>query len=1253
MLTARDEGRVIFFCGAGISRARADLPDFFRLAERVMESLGVLIDSPAQKLIATARELEPIAGVGGLISADRIFGLLEREFRIQDIQTAVASALRPKENVDLSAHRTLIDLSTGPDGKTRIVTTNFDLLFERCKKSLVRWRPPRLPHPLRDEEFVGIIHLHGVVTETYDRAAGDGFVLSSAEFGRAYLSEGWATQFIQAAMDRYDIVFVGYSADDPPVQYLLEALNRSRSGAQRKLYAFHAGSESEAKARWSHKGVHSLSYDEGDNHNGLWNTLESWAVRARNAEKWADALIREARAGPETLLPHQRGQLVHLASTVDGARKFASAKRPPPSSWLCVFDPAVRYATPSKLNLLRKDGIYFDPFENYGIDSDVVPPKIEPEDHHTKREIPPDTRDVFEPTERDRSVSNDIRLALFRGSAAHAANELPVRLRYLGAWLARTADQAACVWWAAGQKGIHPDIQAQIAFELQRSRGGRAPLARRAWRYLFESWRSKRREHGLDAYEIKQLIERDGWVDVAIRDYEWLHRPHIKISRPFWIGPKAPDDGFTDLREVMYVDVEYPYQAIAIDVPDAQVKRIIVTARQNLEFAVGLEREVGRNITHISPIEPDPDLPGKSSERDYGLSRDVLMYTGLFRRLKQLDPAAATHEYTTWRHDDAVVFARLRIWACGFAEIPSDIEVGRVLIGLSNRVFWDPYHQRDLLLVLAKRWNSLAKDVKKALERRLLAGPTRLRWQDKEQYAQYRAWTVLERVYWLRDQGCALSFDVDKKMGPYRAFMPEWKIEESKQAAASREGRGGVVRTDKSYAALLNEPLATLLKRASEKHTREHGMLLERDPFAGLVAARPVRALAGLRVGATADADAAWGWQSFLYSQSRGSDKSRLVLLIARRLTNLPTSLLGKFLNAAVSWLAQARERLCANNPEIFRTLFDKLVTTVVAEGPPPPRKSVDRDWTTEAINAPSGRLAEALLQDPSLGDRASSAALPKPWVDRAHALIATPGDGGLYALVVFAEHLDWFYRADLVWTEANLLSPLAVDGDARDAILAGFFLRPEISSFALYARLKPCLLAFASVPKTTRDRYERISLNLLLSGWRSRNEETGERLVTSEELKRSLLNGDDSLRASVLWQVAQWPEIEEKVTFLGEAWPKQMAARGPLATSGLCEITIKDPVHFVRLVEAILPLVSTIVPGSLFIHALDQEQTTIVANNPEAVLSLLWAVLPEAATNWPYSTDRVLHHIGSANESLVRDSRLIELERRWNRRQS
>ena len=253
LLNARDQGQVIFFCGAGISRAKADLPDFYGLADLVVEKLHVAPDSPARRLIAAAKSQEHIAGIGGLVPADLVFAALEREFPVEEVRAAVATVLRPTARVDISAHSTVLDLARDPSGMTRLVTTNFDLLFETCDPALQRRSPPNLPDPRRPRDFNGVIHLHGHVTDNYDGAYDDEFVLSSADFGRAYLAEGWATRFIQALLGRYKLVFLGYAADDPPVRYLLEALDRT-DGPGGRLYAFQSGNDTEAKALWSHRG---------------------------------------------------------------------------------------------------------------------------------------------------------------------------------------------------------------------------------------------------------------------------------------------------------------------------------------------------------------------------------------------------------------------------------------------------------------------------------------------------------------------------------------------------------------------------------------------------------------------------------------------------------------------------------------------------------------------------------------------------------------------------------------------------------------------------------------------------------------------------------------------------------------------------------------------------------------------------------------------------------------------------------------
>jgi hypothetical protein len=71
---------------------------------------------------------------------------------------------------------------------------------------------PLLP-PIR--RFHGICYLHGCVDEPQD------MVLTEKDIGRAYMDEGWALRFI---FQRFDVLFVGYRLEDPPLRYLSLAL---------------------------------------------------------------------------------------------------------------------------------------------------------------------------------------------------------------------------------------------------------------------------------------------------------------------------------------------------------------------------------------------------------------------------------------------------------------------------------------------------------------------------------------------------------------------------------------------------------------------------------------------------------------------------------------------------------------------------------------------------------------------------------------------------------------------------------------------------------------------------------------------------------------------------------------------------------------------------------------------------------------------------------------------------------------------
>ena len=93
LLVARDRGKVIFFCGAGVSQQFAHLPSFEGLDGDVIGLLGAAQDSPARLLFDKAIEMGRMADVGGLVATDRIFGRPEREFEVRDVQEAVADAV--------------------------------------------------------------------------------------------------------------------------------------------------------------------------------------------------------------------------------------------------------------------------------------------------------------------------------------------------------------------------------------------------------------------------------------------------------------------------------------------------------------------------------------------------------------------------------------------------------------------------------------------------------------------------------------------------------------------------------------------------------------------------------------------------------------------------------------------------------------------------------------------------------------------------------------------------------------------------------------------------------------------------------------------------------------------------------------------------------------------------------------------------------------------------------------------------------
>lgn len=126
-------------------------------------------------------------------------------------------------------------------------------------------------------------------------------VLTDADFGRAYLTEGWARRFLLDIFmdDSLCVLFVGYSGGDPPVQYLARAL--PPAGIERRF----ALTPETNVVEWKRLGVVPVAYKtadtDGEPHEQLRLVLGQWADFAQTGSLGHEARVHEVVTGASAL----------------------------------------------------------------------------------------------------------------------------------------------------------------------------------------------------------------------------------------------------------------------------------------------------------------------------------------------------------------------------------------------------------------------------------------------------------------------------------------------------------------------------------------------------------------------------------------------------------------------------------------------------------------------------------------------------------------------------------------------------------------------------------------------------------------------------------------------------------------------------------------------------------------------------------------------------------------------------------------
>ena len=962
LLEERDRGNVVFLCGAGVSYS-AGMPNFLGLARHVVETLGAPSDAPSRSMLAMweDKNIPP----GGLPPLDQIFNLLQQEYTASEIDDLIAKRLKTEPGMCLSAHETILRLSKNADGKLQIVTTNFDLLFEDATSGdLETYVPPALPDLASGQPLTGLVYLHGRIDPGMRRGEGrHGFVVSSSDFGRAYLAEGWATRFVRDLLEQYTVVLLGYSANDPPVRYLLQGLHTRGHRSHTRILAFDGGTEEEVQPRWRDSGVRVLAYPaKGDDHSALWDTLSAWADRADDPPAWRQQVIDLARKGPRNLAPHERGQVASLVRTDIGARLFADADPPPTGEWLCVFDPNARYGN-FRRSFDRSEP-NFDPQREYGLDDDPPrPPENWPQ-------TDPRGDDLLSLRSTDHRTNEFARLA--GKNRFQEAYSLPPRLSQLIRWIVKVVHEPVVPWWAAKYSALHPELLVQIEQRVEDAYKELPPLARSTWRLLIDKFgRVPDDDDGYsrDWYKTHQRIQTEGWTTSVFRAFERSAAPYLRTKSPLGLdGSQPPSGDWSEIRQshITEFEVAFPITYPELpETPDDVLPAVYQVLRRHLEMAAGLLSDIGPGYWMTSTFYPE-DNPGEACIGEE--STYLFQFQDLFDRMLKAHPELLQADTVLWPKEERFFFDKLHLYAWSFGVLFSGDEVEDALLSLSDKAFWSALYRRELLHLLRLRWHELPADKRKLLERRLVDGRAKHKHESEGEYTRDRSYISAIILGWLMNHGCELSEATQDVLPTLRDTNPRWSPERDEIPDNSYVQLGDV-QIDADPSSIIDAPLDQIIHLAI-KHTGYSGFI-EYKPFDGLVKQRPARAVSALTDAARRGDYPVEFWRSAIRFWSDGA-RLRLVWLFAARLARLPAKIVVELRHELFGWLQEHLPKMVAQDQYGALSILDALLNSLF-EGGAEVTESGIGNVAGEPRNRSCTTLSQALRQPGRQGDRIAS----------------------------------------------------------------------------------------------------------------------------------------------------------------------------------------------------------------------------------------------------------------------------------------
>lgn len=203
-----------------------------------------------------------------------------------------------------------------------------------------------IPRPGKSDDFSGVLHIHGALDRDPKRTSD--LILSDQDFGEFYLRRRVVPDFIYDAARLFHLVLVGYSANDPPMRYLLNAIaadgTRFDDLKERFTFVGNSAPDPVGLEDWKGRGITPIHYDARNRHIALLETLERWAnLSAINGKSSAvDAEVKRiVRKNCSGASDADRDLFEHLIRRSDSNERVRiskfSSKHRADISWLDVI----------------------------------------------------------------------------------------------------------------------------------------------------------------------------------------------------------------------------------------------------------------------------------------------------------------------------------------------------------------------------------------------------------------------------------------------------------------------------------------------------------------------------------------------------------------------------------------------------------------------------------------------------------------------------------------------------------------------------------------------------------------------------------------------------------------------------------------------------------------------------------------------------------------------------------------------------